>query len=80
MLLRRLQDLTGSLISCCKEMKRTMPVYQVQMQRTMTQQASIEVEAVDKRQAIAMANGRRESLDWSTTDTDYEYPDIEEVA
>ena len=57
-----------------------MPVYQVQMQRTITQLASFEVQAVTKSGAIAIVNANRESLDWSTTDTDYDFPDIEEVA
>ena len=57
-----------------------MPKFQIQMQRTITELASFEMEAADKHEAYRKANAMRESLDWSTTDTDYEYPDIEEVA
>jgi hypothetical protein len=37
------------------------------------------MEATDKHDAYQKANSMRESLDWDTTDDDYEYPDIEEV-
>jgi hypothetical protein len=57
-----------------------MTKYQVEIQRTITQLAIIEVDAVNKRDACTMANARRETVEWSTTDTDYEVSDLYEVA
>ena len=54
--------------------------YQVTMQRTITQLASFDIEAADKKDAVWRANAMRETVDWDTTDADYDIPDIEEVA
>jgi hypothetical protein len=51
--------------------------YIVTMQRTITQLATIEIVAANEREAAGKADDMRESVEWSTTDTDYDFPDVE---
>ena len=45
----------------------------------MIQQASITVEADSKESAKMIAKQIRESTEWNTTDTEYDFSDISEV-
>ena len=56
-----------------------MPKFEVFAQRTMIQQASITVEADSKESAKMIAKQIRESIEWNTTDTEYDFSDISEV-
>ncbi len=55
-------------------------MYRVEMQRTITQIAVLEFEDGDKSDAIRRAREQREIAEWETTDTDYDFPDVSEVA
>lgn len=53
--------------------RKLKPVrYEVQMRREIVQLAVVEVEAKDEYEAAQKAQAQRESLDWSTTDSNYE--------
>jgi len=54
-----------------------MPKFQVEMLRTMTQTVVVEIEATDKHEAAKKAYDIKEDLEWSTTDTNYDFPDVE---
>lgn len=56
-----------------------MQRYEVLMQRTMTQQGSIVVEAESKYDAIKIAANKVDEIEWSATDSDYETSDVSEV-
>jgi hypothetical protein len=51
-------------------------IYTVQIQRTITQLATVEIEASDEKDAIEKAGDRREDLEYSATDTEYDYPEV----
>lgn len=46
--------------------------YDVEMRRELIQMAVIEVEANDEFEAAQKAQAQRESLEWETTDSNYE--------
>jgi hypothetical protein len=56
-----------------------MTKYNVPMQRTIVQYVMMEIEADDVEAAIGKASAIREMADWSTTDTDYDEIDPEDV-
>jgi len=55
-------------------------MYRVEMQRTITQIAVLEFEDGDKSDAIRRSREQGEIAEWETTDTDYDFPDVSEVA
>ena len=57
-----------------------MPNFEVEMVRELNQLAVINVEAKDEADAAKKAQSIRESLDWSTTDSNYEVVYAHEVA
>jgi hypothetical protein len=56
-----------------------MAKYNVPMQRTIIQYVMVEMEADDVDSAIEKANSVRETVEWSTTDTDYDETVSEDV-
>lgn len=53
--------------------------YEVEMRRELIQMAVVEVEAKDEYEAVQKAQAQRESLDWSTTDSNYEAVSAEKI-
>jgi len=47
--------------------------YTVQVKRTLTQTVEIEVDAINEYDARYLANLQRETLEYDTTDSDYDF-------
>ena len=53
--------------------------YQVDMQRVITEQVMVEIEADSEEEAREKAIANREDYDWSGTDADYNSIEIQKV-